>query len=291
MRYSDAIRSSEIRALANDADKDDENVGFLAERPLLEQAEWLTRFRWLRVADRLAENELLQPDLARFTAFRAEWRAFVDAGEVSGEHGATWLEMQSRRRLAPGDACSLNTSCVGAFDRYLAALRDYTRPALEIPTLAEHDRMLRRVTGNGVCVFPYLLESQHAAAVGFGMLDQMLNNLRDIAEDAAHGMCFLPRDVLARYGVTVRSLLDGSAIGTAAYGRMMTFWVETHLPYVREQAAAFLTANDLHPSLAAMRDASVARYARIERVFRACGGDFRWFQREYWGEVEKARVG
>jgi phytoene synthase len=289
LSYSAIIRSSDVRALADDARKDDENVGFLAKLPLSEQGEWLTRLRWLRLADRLAENELVEPGSRRFAEFCEEWRAFSESGEVRGEHAATWGEMRFAWWSTSAGVRARRP--IASFGQYLDALHDYTRPGLEIPTLREHDRMLLRVTGNGICVFPFLRDEQCDAAAGFGMLDQMMNNLRDVAEDASQGLCFFPRDVLARFGVRVGAMLDGSAVGTRAYESMMRFWLDEHIALVRELAAPFAALRELHPSLVAMRGACLARYARIERVFRGCDYDFVGFPGAYWGEsVSEPRV-
>jgi phytoene synthase len=278
--YAAALRSSEIRGLADDARKDDESVGFLAELPLSQQAEWLARLRWLRIADRLAENELVETEGGRFRAFCGEWRAFTREGIACGEHAEIWREMRSAWWSASGEV--REPFSVSSYDDYLAALRDYTRPGLVISSLADHDRMLLRLTGSLFGVFPYLQGSQRTAAAGFGMLDQMMNNVRDMAEDTSHGLCYFPRDVLARFGVEVASLLDGSAVGTSGYASVMRYWLDEHAVLVRGRAAPFIAMGGLHPSLAAMRRAFLSRYARIERVFRSCSFDYLAFPGEYW---------
>ena len=261
MSYARALRSSDTRALSDDARKDDENAAFIAGLPLSQQAEWLARLRWLRLADRLAENEMLEPSDGRFTAFRRGWKALLEHGDVSDEHAAIWGEMRATWWAPSGDL--REPLAVASFGAYLDALGEYTQPGLVIRTLADHDRMLLRITGSGVCVFPYLRGEDHDAAAGFGMLDQMMNNLRDLAEDASNGLCFLPRDVLARFSVPVEAMLDGSAVKSRGYLSLMRFWVDEHLAAVRRCAAPFLSLRDLHPSLQAMRESSVARYARI----------------------------
>lgn len=281
MRYAAVLGSSTVRALADDARKDEECVGFLAELPLLQQTTWLNRLRWLRLADRLAENELLEPDRTRFAAFVRGWRALMAGTVWLGEHRPTFQEMRAEW-WDPASGLAREPLSIAAFDAYVAALGDYTRPGLALETLLDHDRMLCRLTGSLFGVFPYLLDSQRDAARGFGMLDQMMNNLRDIAEDSVSGLSFFPRDVLAAHGVAVESLLDGSAIRTAPYERMIRFWLDDHLVAIRARAAPFMVLTDLHPSLRAMRRSFLLRYARIQEVFRRCDFDYFAAYREYW---------
>ena len=281
MSWAAKIRSSDFRAIADDAAKDGGNVAFLAALPLEQQAEWITRLRWLRLADRLSENQIVEPELARFDTFRLEWRRFVVCGDTAGEHGETWQEIGASLYAPSGEP--REPRAVAAWDDYLDALREYTGHDLELLTLQDHDRMLRRLTGNAFEVFPYLRDSEREAAARFGALDQMVNNLRDIAEDARHGLCFFPREVLDSFCVTRASILQGSAIGTRAYRAMMQFWLDGHLPLVRSGAEAFARASDLHPSVARMRDTCLKRYASIERVLRDCDLNYRAFPHAYWG--------
>jgi hypothetical protein len=71
---------------------------------------------------------------------------------------------------------------------------------------------------------------------------------------------------LARFEVPAAAVLDGSASRLAGYLAMVRFWLDEYLPGLRERAGALVGIADLHPSLAAMRAAFTARYARIERV-------------------------
>ncbi|HEX8795046.1 MAG TPA: squalene/phytoene synthase family protein [Polyangiaceae bacterium] len=280
MGFARFVRSSDVRALADDARKDDENIGFVAELPLAQQAEWLARFRWLRMADRLAENEMIEPGDRRFSAFRDEWRSLVACAHVDGEHAEVWREMRATWWTPQGTV--REPMAVACYGRYLEALRVYTRRGLVLRTLGDHDAMLRGISGNGVCVFPYVREEHRDAAARFGMLDQLMNNLRDIAEDASHGLCYFPRDVLGRFGVEAETLLDASVVGKPGYQAMMRFWLDEHLASIRQGAAAFGALPGLHPSLVALRLSAVARHARIERVFRSCGLDPVAFVSAYW---------
>jgi phytoene synthase len=281
LSFARVVRSSDVRALADDARKDDENIGFVAGLPLAQQVEWLTRFHWLRIADRLAENEMLEPADGRFSTFRDGWRSLVACARAEGEHADVWREMRATWWTPQGAV--REAMAVACYGRYLEALSVYTQPGLALRTLADHDAMLRGISGNGVCVFPHVREQDRDAAARFGMLDQMMNNLRDLAEDALHGLCYFPGDVLARFGVRAGGVLDGSAVGTAGYEAMMRFWLDEHLASIRRGAASFGALPGLHAALAAMQRSALARHARIERYFRACGFDPVAFARAYWG--------
>lgn len=280
LSFARVVRSSDVRALGDDARKDDENVGFVARLPLTQQVEWLMRFRWLRIADRLAENEMMEPADRRFSAFREGWRSLVACTRLDGEHEDVWREMRAAWWTPSGTV--RKPMAVACYGQYLEALSVYTRPMLVLRTLVDHDAMLRGISGNGVCVFPRVREEHRHAATCFGMLDQMMNNLRDLAEDASHGLCYFPRDVLARFGVRAEMVLDGSAVRTPGYEAMMRFWLDEHLASIRRAAGPFGALPGLHASLVAMQRSALARHARIERVFRSCRFDPVAFARVYW---------
>jgi phytoene synthase len=65
----------------------------------------------------------------------------------------------------------------------------------------------------------------------------------------------------------------------------MGFWLGSYIPSLRDAAAPFLLADDLHPSLLAMRRWTLRRYERIEQAFRAVGGDYRAFPARYWPQA------
>ena len=280
MSFAPAVRSSDVRAIGDDARKDDENIGFIAGLPLAQQAEWLARFRWLRIADRLAENEMIEPDGERFSVFRDEWRSLIACARMDGEHAEVWREMRATWWTPQGTVSE--PMAVASYGRYLEALHLYTRPGLVLRSLGDHDAMLRGISGNGICVFPYLRAEQGDAAARFGILDQMVNNLRDIVEDASRGLCYFPRDVLARFGVRAESVLEGRAAATPGFRNMMRFWLDEHLASIRQGAASFGALPGLHPSLVAMCRSALVRHARVERVFRACDFDPVAFVRAYW---------
>src|SRR5207253_11054965 len=112
------LASSAHAALADDALKDFDNAAWVRDLPPSIQPAWLQRVRAIRLADRLAENQQLDPTSRCFD--RTVTSALPDV--FHGER----------------------PEVVDAWTRYLAALRAYHRPNLRLPTLADHRAMLDR---------------------------------------------------------------------------------------------------------------------------------------------------
>jgi squalene/phytoene synthase len=253
--------SSAHAALGDDALKDFDNAGWVVELSPSIQPVWLQCIRAIRLADRLAENQQLDPTSRRFD--RCVEPALPHA--FGGEGPAV----------------------LTAWTGYLAALRAYHRPDLRLPTLADHRAMLDRLSGSIFQLVPFLLPRQFEAIRGLGTVDQFFNNLRDLAEDAAHGICYFPDDVLARAGLRREDVLGNGWRSTPAWPRLMRFWLDEYLPELERGAAAFVACEDLHPSVARLRSECRARYLRILNRFRRVGFDFRRFADEYWREVRE----
>jgi phytoene synthase len=311
------LGSSQYRALSDDALKDEDNAAWVLSLPDEAREAWLPRIHWIRLVDRLAENERFEPGARRFARFVEAWRLLREEGtvdptgpfsrELTGIRN-TWL-LHRRTPGPPGSTLggSAQPSCeeppnppgearpldedemagrsIAAWDAYLEALGDYHGPDVSVRTLHEHDEMLWRLSGRIFQLVPFLTEAVWDAAGEFGRLDQFLNNLRDLQEDADHGICYLPADVLAAFGVSRADVLTGRCIESPRYRSMMHFWLDKHLPTLRARAAGFVDACDLHPSLEIMKTWSIRRHARIERVMRAVEFDFRRFPGRYWAEV------
>ncbi len=172
-----------------------------------------------------------------------------------------------------------------AWRRYLGALRAYQRRDLRVQTLADHRTMLDRLSGSLFQLFPFLLPHQLEAIRGFGALDQFFNNLRDLAEDTAHGICYFPQAALARAGLRREDVTSGRWRGNPGWQKLMRFWHDQYLPELERGAARFDACDDLHPSLVRMRSECRARYLRILGLFRAVEFDFHLFAQQYWGAV------
>jgi hypothetical protein len=111
--------------------------------------------------------------------------------------------------------------------------------------------------------------------------------LRDLREDAAQGVCYLPREVLNRFELHPADLLTGRAIALPGYRHLMQYWLDDYLPQLRQRAASFIQATDLPLCWQILREWSVQRYQRIERVFRACDFDYYQFPDRYWSQVKQ----
>lgn len=293
---SAVVGSSHYRALSDDALKDEDNAAWvLGLEPDVKQA-WLDRIRWIRIVDRLAENERIEPHERRFSRFMEAWRllrsrGFVDpscpfASELSAIR-ALWLRGEGDPARARREADDIEGRSLAAWDAYLLALADYHAPGLLIRTMREHDTMLMRLSGHIFQLVPFLTMEHWDAAGEFGRLDQFFNNLRDMQEDADRGICYLPEEELARHGVTRAQVISGRCVGTSGYEHLMRSWLDEAMPALYARAAPFIEARGLHPSLEIMRAWSLRRYARITRVFRATGFDHRRFPARYWAEVRR----
>jgi phytoene synthase len=223
------------------------------------KAAWIPRIRAIRLADRLAENQQLDPTSRRFDA----------AVEV------------------PDVFASEPPAVRAAWRRYLCALRTYHRQDLRLRTVAEHRTMLDDLSGSLFQLVPFLSPRQSEAIRGLGALDQFFNNLRDLAEDAANGICYFPHDVLARVGLSRDDVLGERWRSGPGWPQLMRFWLDEYLPELERRAAAFIACDDLHPSVARLRSECRTRHLRILSRFRAVEFEFRRFAEEYWAEVRE----
>jgi 15-cis-phytoene synthase len=246
--------SSTHAAVGCDALKDFDNAGWVASLPASVRAAWVARIRAIRLADRVAENQTLH------------------VVRITGDGVPETLDGAAPEAQA-------------AWERYLAALRDYHDRNLGLETLADHRRMLDRLSGSLLQLVPFLRPHHFEAARAFGVVDQFFNNLRDLAEDAAQGICYFPEDVLVRFGLRREDVVSGRCLGTAAWRELMVYWLDEYLPQLERDAARFDTCDDLHPSVARLRSEFRARYARILDTFCAVDFDFERFAQEYWNDV------
>lgn len=255
------LASSSLAALGDDALKDFDNAGWVRDLPPSIQPVWLQRIRAIRLADRLAENQQLDPASRRFDVFTG--------GLGNGTH---YFDGEGPTVLA-------------AWTGYLAALRTYNRHDLHLPGLADHRQMLDRLSGSLFQLVSFLSPPHFQAIRGLGVLDQFFNNLRDLGEDAAHGICYFPDDVLARAGLRRDDVLGEGWRSAPGWPKLMRFWLDEYLPELVRGAARFDGCDDLQPSVARLRSECRARYLRILHRFRAVGFDFRRFAEEYWRDV------
>jgi phytoene synthase len=248
------LASSTHAAFGCDALKDFDNAGWVALLPPSIRSAWIERIRPIRLADRVAESSALH---------------VVGDEEVA-------LSRAFDGAAAPARA---------AWHGYLAALRTYHGRNLRVRTIAAHRQMLDRLSGSLLQLVPFLEAHHYQTARAFGVLDQFFNNLRDLAEDSAQGICYFPEDVLARFGLSREEVVSGRCLGTAAWRDLMVYWLDEYLPELERDAAPFDACDDLHPSVVRLRAEFRARYARILDVFCAVDFDFVRFAGVYWTGV------
>jgi phytoene synthase len=271
------LASSAYAALGDDALKDFDSAGWVLDLPPAMQPVWLQRIGAIRLADRLAENQQLDPASRRFDGFTSGLGTLRPSSVQAATDGVP--------RLAAQDFVGDGPAVFVAWTHYLAALRTYHRHDLRLPTLSDHRTMLDRLSGSLFQLVPFLSPPQFEAIRGLGVLDQFFNNLRDLAEDAAHRICYFPDDVLARAGLRRDDVLGDGWRSTPGWPELMRFWLDEYLPELERGAARFDACDDLHSSVARMRSECRARYLRILDRFRAVRFDFRRFAKEYWREV------
>jgi phytoene synthase len=273
------LASSTHAALGDDALKDVDNAGWVLDLAPSIQPVWLQRIRAIRLADRLAENQQLDRASRHFDGFTR--------GVGNGTPTLRPLAVRGPPEgfRLPHVFAGEGPAVLAAWSGYLAALRTYHRQDLRLPRLVDHREMLDRLSGSLFQLVPFLSPPQFEAIRGLGVLDQFFNNLRDLAEDAAHGISYFPEDVLARVGLRREDVLGDRWRSTAGWPKLMRFWLDEYLPELERGAARFVACDDLHPSVARLRSECRARYLRILHRFRAVGFDFRRFAEEYWREV------
>lgn len=103
---------------------------------------------------------------------------------------------------------------------------------------------------------------------------QLTNILRDVAEDAALGRIYLPREDLARFGVSPRSLFDGRPDGD--FLGLMRFEAERAREHFRE-AEKTLPPEDAR----ALAPAKIMQSSYRKILRRMINDGFRVFQKRY----------
>ena len=284
---SELVGSSQHDAIADDSLKDEDNAAWVMELEPCIRDEWIERISWIRLIDRLAENELVDSSSAEFRKFYAGWKWLLLWGQV--EPGCAYTDVLNcictrwfSRVSNPVDRFS-----IWSWNRYLKAIERYHGHNLVIDTLDQYEVMLKDLGGALFQVLPFLSQKYWQSACYFGALDQFFNNLRDMQEDAQRGICYIPEAILARFGVTRDEIIQQTACQNPGYAKMMQFLLDHYLTRLQQKAYPLMMAEDLHPSWAILRDWSVHRYHRIERIFRDCNFDYTQFPQRYWSEVQQ----
>jgi 15-cis-phytoene synthase len=283
---SHLVGSAKHFAISDDSLKDDDNAAWVLTLDADTRSQWLERIEWIRLADRLAENQLLEAGKSEFQVFLEHWQVLFTTGEVVTDSAyETVLRRMQTHWFGPNDPTGdLN---VQAWNRYLLAVSQYHREQMVIPKLSHYTAMLEELAGSFFQVLPFLSERHWQSVYQFGAVDQFYNNLRDMREDAEQGICYLPTEILDRFGVTRAEILTLTACQNPGYRPMMEFWVEDYLSRLYHKACRFIMTADLHPSWQILRAWSLNRYRRIERILRQCEYDYVRFPQLYWQTVRQ----
>ncbi|KAM3103778.1 squalene/phytoene synthase family protein [Phormidesmis sp. 146-20] len=284
------VGSSEYRAIADDTLKDEDNAAWIMELDPEIREQWIERIHWIRLADRLAENGLIHSEKSQFQWFYDSWNWLKETGEVQPGCPHSKLFYRMRDRWFEDLSDPIGHLSIQSWDQYLSSLAKYHKGHLVISSFDQFEGMLEDLAAPFFQVLPFLSEHQWHAAGQFGTLDQFYNNLRDLREDAEQGICYLPTELLDRFKVSRAEILSLQAIDNPGYRPMMKFWIHEYLPQLHRKAYPFILAPDLHPSWQMLRDWSLHRYRRIERIFRRCDYDYLRFPRLYWQEVKRDLV-
>jgi phytoene synthase len=284
---SDLIGSSQYKAVADDSLKDEDNAAWIMELERSVRNEWVERISWIRLVDRLAENELVDVNSSEFRKFYTGWKGLLIKGQIGPECTYRDVLTSIRDRWFRNSSSSINRLSIQSWDRFLEATARYHRSNLVIETLNQYTTMLESLSGSCFQLLPCLPEKYWQSAAAFGALDQFFNNLRDMQEDAEQGICYLPAELLSEFGISRDEILQLTACQNSNYSSMMQFWMDGYLPRLRQKTYDLMVAEDLPPSWEIWRDWSFHRYRRIERIFRGCQFDYTRFPRVYWFEVER----
>ncbi len=287
LTISDLVGSSQYEAVADDSLKDEDNVAWVMvlEPPIRD--EWIERISWIRLVDRLAENELFVSNSSEFQKVYIGWQRLLHQGRVEPDCAHREVLTGIRNRWFGQPSTGSDRLPIQAWARFLEATARYHQPHLVIERFADHQKMLEELSGSCFQTLPFLTEKYWQSTCAFGALDQFFNNLRDMREDAQQGICYLPTELLNHFGVSRDKILNLVACQNPNYARMMRFWLDDYLPTFRQKVDELLIADDLHPSWRIWRDWSFYRYHRIERVFRRCNFDYVQFPAVYWAEVRR----
>jgi phytoene synthase len=284
IKVAQLIGSSQYEAVGDDALKDEDNAAWVLRLEPNVRQEWIERIGWIRLVDRLAEQELLQSQRPAFSQFYQSWQRLLTQGIV--EPDCPYHDILSQihdRWFTP----SPDHRTIQAWERYLQAIATYHCPNLTVENLEQYEAMLAQLSGSLFQVLPFITPPYWQAIENFGIVDQFYNNLRDLQEDAAQGICYFPTDLLDQFGLSRVEILQMRCFDNPGYYQLMEFWLDEYLPRLRRQTYSLVLAQNLHPSWEILRDWSLHRYSRIERVFRDCNFNYALFPQVYWAEVKQ----
>jgi phytoene synthase len=120
---------------------------------------------------------------------------------------------------------------------------------------------------------------EHARTLGVAM--QLTNILRDVGEDARRGRVYLPEDELERFGLSVTSVLDMSAIDKPGWRPFLGFQLERARAYYRGAAPGYALLDG--SGAAAARACGIGYEGILDRIDASAGDVFSRRARLGWG--------
>jgi len=284
IHVSDLMRSDAYARQSDDRLKDEDNAAWVMKLPGQIRDDWLTTLEWGRVADRLIENAVFGDDDARTAGalaladFSTAWKA-LRAGEApaTSQFGDLMQRLEERWSRE-----GLTEAALHRWDMHLDALWRYRHPDGVILCADDLPLALQEMSGTFFQACPYQPDGLGDAVGALGALDQFFNNLRDLREDTLGGICYLPPDLLALFGIDRSEL---GAVMERADPRMEKLFghlLSTVVPELRLQAAPLFSASGLHESWVEMLHSVSVRHSRIEYTARLCRFNAAAFSETYW---------
>src|SRR3989344_7720219 len=199
---SDEILSTKFYDRTDDSLKDEDNVAWVMKLKEEEIKEWVTVLKWVRVADRLLERDMLQKqnneNTYTFQNFLSDWRMLRTSQVVDKNSNFASLFLELKKRW---ERERLSEEELKVWDLYLDSIVKYVKPNTVIPDMKEYENALYGLSGTFFRAFPFAPTGYNREIGILGTLDQFYNNLRDLYEDTVRGICYLPESLLERFGI------------------------------------------------------------------------------------------
>ena len=273
-------------AIGDDALKDMHVAGFLYDLERREGDRWIERIGWIRLVDRMAEADLLEPGSARLPAFIAGWSRLRETGVVIRGHASTALLEAIQEALFGIRGRPRDPLAIRAFDSYVEATRRYHERGITIEGLAEFERMLGDLSGSILLCMPHAPVELEAEVIALGALDQLYNEVRDLLEDGACGLCRFPSEVLDRFSLRPTDFFTGR-FDAPGIPPLLAYLVSDLGPRMRERYASLRSGHTIPPTWRVLVDEFDQRHDLVQQTMIESGFDVRAFTASYW---EKART-
>lgn len=174
--------------------KDYDTSWWLGSLPAQERDAWLLLVRWQRVCDEASEAGG-QP----WDQLRQDWQVFRRSGACLGEWAA-----ELRRIATLG--CEWSDQTWHAWDELVdSQVRWWPSDIVDLSALEQFGV---DASGSILRCAPGAPWRRRGAIDALGALDQLMNVLRDVEEDALTGRCWLPRDVMRFHGLELDEVLS-----------------------------------------------------------------------------------